>query len=497
MVAAAEQLTNQLVQDQASRVDGWANLVAGLGVIGRDKREHTFFAVDRTLGRQTIDSIYRGDAIGARIVETAARDMVRAWFTINVAPVDDEKAPITPAEASAMASGVQDKLDDIRARKEIGRALRWARLYGGSIIVVGLKDGQDDLAEPVNPDAIQDVIWLKALTRYQVNPGQNVDDFESEFFGRPELYEVLPFTKDGQARMVHASRILRFDGVDFPDDANLRSHDARWGDSVLFRAYNSLRDYHSGYQGAATLIHDFAQAVWGIPHLHDLISSGREDLIQSRIGIQDFVRSVTNAVMLDTSIGETFERKATPVTGLSDLLDRLSVKLSAASGMPMTLLYGTAPKGFATEDKSGQENWDDVISSMQTEDLQPELERLIGYVFAAKDGPSEGRTPETWSIDFAALTQATEAERATVRQTMANADGVYLDRGVVSPDEVAASRFASDGYSIETILDVEGRAEFEQTEGDLSPPEPEPPAPEPEAPEPAEEPPEEPGAEEA
>lgn len=497
MVETATDLSSKIVQDHALRVDGWANLVAGLGVIGRDKREHTFYAVDRTLGRETIDAMHRGDAISARIVETAARDMLRAWFAINVAPVDDEKSPITPAEASAMASGVQDKLDDLRARKELGRALKWARLYGGSIIVIGLKDGQDDLAQPVNPDAIQDVIWLKALTRYQVNPGENVDDFASEYFGRPELYEVLPFTKDGMAQMVHASRIMRFDGVDLPDDASLRSHDARWGDSVLFRVYNALRDYHASYSAAATLICDFAQVVWGIPRLHDLIADGREDLIQRRVGIQDFVRSVTNAVMIDPDLGETFERKATPVAGLPDLLDRQNLNLSAASGMAMTLLFGVAPKGFALEDKSGQDNWDDLVSSWQTEDLQPELERLIGYIFASKQGPSDGRTPETWSIDFAPLTQSTETERATVRQTMANADGVYLDRGVVSPDEIAASRFASDGYSIETTLDVEGREEFEQTEGELPPPEPEPEPEPPAVPEPAEEPPEEPGAEEA
>jgi phage-related protein (TIGR01555 family) len=476
MVKRIEEDAAQAVSDYTTRTDGWANLVVGLGVVGRDKREHTYFAHDRNLSRGNLDAINRADAIGARIIETPARDMLRAWFQINVSPVDDVQLPITPIEANTWASGVQDKLDDLKARRELGRALRWAGLYGGAVIVIGLDDGIEDLSEPVIPEKIRDIRWLKALTRYQVTPHEPIDDFDSEFFGQPDRYDILPFIRTGATTTVHASRLLRFDGVDLPPDANLQNRDSRWGDSVLVRAYNSLRDFHAGYDAAATLLYDFAQAVWGIPRLNDLISSGREDLVQSRVGIQDFVRGIMNAILIDPSLGETFERKATPVAGLPELLDRLGLKLSAASGMPMTLLLGIAPKGFANEDKSGQDNWDDIVAARQREELQPELERLIGYIFAAQQGPSDGRVPETWSLEFNPLTQTTANEQSQIRLAMANADAAYIDRDVVTADEVAASRFGSDGYSIETTLDVEKRREFEETEGEI---EPEPPAPPP------------------
>lgn len=458
MSAAAIQL-----HDLKTRIDGWANLVTGLGTVGRDKREHTYVTSPEELQRARLDAIYRGDAIGARIVDVPARDMLRAWFQIDIASTDDEANAITPEDAARWASGAQSKLDDLRARREVGRALKWRNLYGGSVVVIGAADGSE-LSKPVNLNLLQDIKWLRAMTCYQVKPGEKVDDPDSEFFGQPDLYKIEGLSADGSEE-VHASRVLRFDGVDLAE-GSASAISGGWGDPILLRCYSALRDFHAGYDSACQLMQDFAQTVWGLPGLHELIAADREDLVQQRIGIQDFCRSTINAVMVDAGLGETFERKPTPVTGLPELLDRQAIKLSAASGMALTLLLGIAPKGWANEDKSGQENWDDVIASMQEEDLRHPLDHLIELIFASKEGPSKGRVPETWSITFNPLKQQTEKENAETRKTMADADAVYLDRDVISSDEVAASRFGADGFSTETYLDIEAREEFSETEGE-------------------------------
>ena len=62
---------------------------------------------------------------------------------------------------------------------------------------------------------------------------------------------------------------------------------------------------------------------------------------------------------------------------------------------------------------------------------------------------------------FNPLWQMTEAERVDIRLKQSQADVAYINAQVLTPEEVASSRFGGDAYSIETKLDLEARAAFE------------------------------------
>lgn len=436
------------------KADGWVNFITGMGLAGRDKAAHGQFLPSRELLKSEIEDLYRGDSIARRIVDVLPGDMLREWWGVNVS--GDEDDPIDPADANRIAAGVQSEMKRLRARKEIKRGLKWGRMYGGAVVLIGVDDGQDDPQEPVKIEAVKKVKWLKAVHRHLVTPGPNVTDVDSEFFGQPEHYRFHGFNGESEVNMlVHASRVMRFDGIEIPEDSK-RTYLDRWNDSVFHGTQMAIADYQQGYRAASALIADFAQAVWAIPHLHELISENREDVIQRRISVQDFARSVVNAVLIDPDLGETFKREATPVAGLPDLLDRLSIHLSAHTGMPITKLLGTPPKGFASEDVTAKKNWADVVASEQEETLRSELEKLVHLIMVQSDGPI-GTAPALWSIEFNPLEQQTETERAALRKTIAEADAIWIDREVVTPDEAAASHFTSDGFEIEITLDAEAR----------------------------------------
>ena len=40
---------------------------------------------------------------------------------------------------------------------------------------------------------------------------------------------------------------------------------------------------------------------------------------------------------------------------------------------------------------------------------------------------------------------------------MSEADQRYVDSGILVPDEIAKSRFGSEEYSLETVIDIESR----------------------------------------
>jgi hypothetical protein len=83
----------------------------------------------------------------------------------------------------------------------------------------------------------------------------------------------------------------------------------------------------------------------------------------------------------------------------------------------------------------------------------PAYERFLRILFRAKAGPTKGIEPDNWTVSFPPLWQPTEQERATTRKMVAETDAIYYDMGVVTSSEVRSSRFGSDEYSSETVID--------------------------------------------
>lgn len=463
MGEAAESLDN-VVQMWTDRADSWLNLVTGLGVPGRDKAVHGFFGPAREFIQREVEDLYRGDAIAARIVDTLPNDAVANWYDVQIAALTETDEELDAKEVNRLSAGIQKEFRRLKLRTKGKKALRWDRLYGGAVLVMMIEDGQEP-DKPVRVENIKKVHALHPLHRYRVTQGPIETDPLSQHFGLPGSYVLHPRVANDPVgfQIVHADRVLRFLSIDLPEDAKRRTLD-NWGDSIFSRTHEALMDYQMAHRAAASLISDFAQAVWGIPHLTEMLAAKREELIQRRYAIQEFVRSTTNMVMVDTTLGETFERKTTPVNGLAELLDRTSLRLSAATGMNLTKLFGTPPKGFAAEDKSGDNNWDDQVASYQEEIVVPEFERLTLYLFAQKEGPAKGIIPSSWQLEANPLEQPTEKEKADVKKTTAETDAIYIDRGVLTTEEVADSRYTSEGYSTETTLNRESRSEFEESE---------------------------------
>src|SRR5690606_18828066 len=114
---------------------------------------------------------------------------------------------------------------------------------------------------------------------------------------------------------VHASRVLRFCGpVPSREDA---SKNNGWGQSIFDRLRAQLRDFGLSWGSAAALVQDFSQTVHGIKGLADLVAADNTGAIKRRLELMDLARSTIRAVLIDTE-GETFDRKATPVSGLPE-----------------------------------------------------------------------------------------------------------------------------------------------------------------------------------
>jgi phage-related protein (TIGR01555 family) len=127
------------------------------------------------------------------------------------------------------------------------------------------------------------------------------------------------------------------------------------------------------------------------------------------------------------------------------------LRLAAAARLPVSLLMGQAPAGMNATGESDIRFFYDQVRAEQ-EALKPKLERLI-KIISANDNAKV-------SIEFPALWQMTDREKAELRRMEAETDRIYLQEGVLLPEEVAIKRFSGGEYAI----DLTSRAELAHSE---------------------------------
>jgi phage-related protein (TIGR01555 family) len=420
-----------------SRRDGWENSLSGKGGT-KDPRTATRFGAGRIIKDTELSSLYRFNGVAKRIVNLPADDTTRNWFTITN---DDEKE-------------VSQKLEELKAQGRLNHALKMSRLYGGAIVIMGVNDG-GKLEDPVNEDRIKSVDYLTVFERRDVTiqPTDIENDIDSGNFGEPSLYEVMPRFGSTPFK-VHASRVLRFDGAELGWEEY--ESNGYWHDSVIQAAYEAVRQLGAVYDNSEFITEDFIQTVIKIKNIMQHMARDNGATLKERLELLALSRSIANAAIIDTE--EEYEKHSSTVSGLEVLLDRFMMALSAATGIPVTLLMGRSPAGENATGEADVRFYYDTIRSSQRNDFRPKVEKLIEYIWA-----SEGLTePETWAIEFRPLQEPSAKEESALYKETAEADALYITHQVLDPLVIGKYRFAGDRFNA-TPPSID-KEEFEEEE---------------------------------
>ena len=125
--------------------DGWMNLFSGMGTKA-DKRKSTIAVPNGFLRDAELEIIYADDGLGARIIDLLPDDMMKQGWHYEF---ENEK------EGFEKESKIYDDVfKEIKANDKISKALKWARLYGGALILLGVYDGEE-LDQPLNLNKIK------------------------------------------------------------------------------------------------------------------------------------------------------------------------------------------------------------------------------------------------------------------------------------------------------------------------------------------------------
>lgn len=421
----------KILREQHS--DSWMNVITGLGMSAYDKRVHTTMGMSNILDRQQLLDIFRSEGLGKKIVTMAANDMVREWFTIEGDP----------------SNSIIQVMNDISAKSKFKEALIWARLFGGSVILMGINDGKE-FEEPVNPDQIQSIDYLEVYERWSIQwvSTDLYNDPMKPNYGMPEWYELINQSTAERFR-VHASRILRFDGELLP--LIERRINQSWGDSVMQGVFTRLRGLCDGLAGTEHLLTDFVLGVLKVPNLQQMLSQpGGDDKIRNRMKALDMVKHIMNTLVMDKN--EEYERhSATATAGLEKLLSLSIDILSSVSGYPRVKLIGDQTKGIGGQASGNIRLYYDDIVAKQEDEILRQCERLTKYIMLSKRGPTKGKELESWGLVFNPLWQPTEEEDEKMRKLVSERDEIYAGMGL-PPEIILMSRFGGDSYSRELVL---------------------------------------------
>lgn len=443
-----KQHPNPKVPSDGQRVDGWENVATGLGVFGLDKRLGSSYCAKR-LTQPEAAELWAGDDIIARAVELIPDEMLREGFCVQVA------GDLERAEA------LDERHRELNTLEVVRTALYYARAFGGAGILLGADDGQD-WSLPLNLDRIKTCEWLSAYTPQELQAVTYYSDIKRPRYGDIATYRLVPEATPPsgypQLPIVHESRIVRLDGATTTRAQRLRGVHAGWDGSVLNRIVDVVRDFQAGWQGASIMLTDFSTPTLAIKGLARVLAGTPKDMQQltARARALELCRSIARVAIVDAD-GESFKRETTTVTGLSDLLDKLCNRLAAAVGVPVSLLMGEAPAGLNATGDANTRWFYDHVKSLQGRFALPPLKRITTVMQRAKNGPTGGKELKNWCVKFPELWQLTELEQVQAHKTQAEADVLYITNQVVTPEEIAKSRFGGDEYSTRTEIDVELR----------------------------------------
>lgn len=429
-------MTEKSETQELAFFDSFYNLVAQLGTT-KDKRVHGVFGYHE-IDDVELENMYEFDWLSGKVIEIPVDDATRNWRTIT-------------------APSIEDKLTEIReAEKRIGvkpvfnEAQKWADLYRGAVAFMILR-GDTPVEEPLDLNTIKegDLERLEVFDATQVSPYiENTNDITAPYYRKPSHYSA-----DGVSQ-VHASRVLRFDGIKLPWRAMSRR--GYWGASRLQRFYDALRNSRSVVDSIASMVFEAKLDVISVPNLYqELASPNGVTKIIERFRLADQVKSFNNMLLLDAK--EVFDRKATSFAGLGDLMQQYMVQNSAAADIPVTRLFGESAKGLNATGEGDERNYANRISSDQENKFDPPLYQF-DQVFARS---VLGYMPDDWKSTWNPLRQQTEQEVSEIEDKNSQRDERYLRNGVVT-EAVVAAQLQEDGvYSaiddeyVETLSQIE------------------------------------------
>jgi uncharacterized protein len=348
------------------RTDGLENVLSRKGTSSSKSGSKRFTASNK-LPAHTIRSIYESGGVGAKIITRVADDITRKGFEIK----------------DSNGEALIKKFNKLKGTSIFNQAIRWARAYGGSLIIMDVEDGKD-LESPLLPKSgghkINSLKVYEAGNTHQVQVESYIEDKYNSNYGDPEIYNISG--ADGSRFSIHSSRVIRLDGR--PLDTISRSKNNGWDGSELDVVYDSLLSMFSQLMSGEQVLDEMVIGTLKVENLDALcVDSEGEALLRKRMNLVDTSKSIENTIVID--INESYERHSVNLSGMSNLQQNAMTLVAGAADIPATFLYGSSPDGQNATGESDREQYFGKIDAERLYFYKPAILQLFEIMSGSDD----------------------------------------------------------------------------------------------------------------
>lgn len=430
------------------RQDGYTNLLNKYGTKQDNSTAYQYSQENFTNDLELI-RLYEGNGLFAKIIDRPSEEAVKHGLDIDYGDED-------------ISEYIDDRMDDLEFEDKFATAEKWARLYGGSIIVMLVDDGRG-LEEPLDWSNVRSIEELRVFERAIVQPDYSslynfhfIDTMETDKpFAEPEYYQV--FSLYGYFT-VHRSRCLVFRNGRLPEQTTNAIY-RYWGIPEYVKIKRALRECITSHEDGVKLLERSVQAIYKMKNLANMLSTADgEDKVLQRLQVIDMARGILNSIAIDND-GEDYDFKTLQMSGVKDVIDATCNMLSAVTNIPQTILFGRSPAGMNSTGEGDMENFYNMVENIQKQNMKKNVRTVIDLIL--KQGKLEGKIAEVpkYKVKFAALWSMSDTEKADIDNKKANTEytkaqtaQIYIDTTVVDPSEVRKSLATEGDMEIEEML---------------------------------------------
>ena len=446
-----------LIQKQAGkavrpyRADGYVNMMTRYGT-QKDASEQYKFVPEDAVPDELLTMYYEGNGLFAKIIDTPAEEAIKHGFELK--DVSDQ----------AVEDFYTEALDELDWEETAMTAIKWARLFGGSLAVMLINDGRG-LDEPLDWRHIQSIDDIRVFDRSVIQPDYTTlfnydprDPFSTRGsrLGLPEYYQI--FSKYGSFT-VHDSRCLVFQNGILPENTTNSIYQL-WGVPEYIRLHRAIRDAEVAHRSAPKMLDRSVQPIYKMQNLAaELATEEGESKVLRRLQVIDMARGLLNSLVIDAE-GEDYDFKTFQFSGINDVVSASCNMLSALSNIPQTILFGQAVGGMSSTDDTSMENYYNYVERIQRRMLKSNLRYLLSIIFQAGLATGEVDEVPKIKIKFNPLWSLSDVEQADLEQkreqtkfTRAQTAQIYVNMQAIDPSEVRQKLADSEEFDVEAMLD--------------------------------------------
>lgn len=323
--------------------DSFHTLMENAGAYRRDvtSRFNGYFFREPRLDYDALNSVYQSVPIVRRAIELITGHMFKNGVSFTI-----PDNPEATAEITSLAERVH--LKDLF---EEAAMITLINGCGGVLLV----------QENLNPTKPLQLRRLKGtMPKFSVIDGRfitttpELDPLSPDFY-KPKTYEVVGHSVD-------PSWFNAFYGL--PVSQVLKPMYKYMGMSLIENAYNAIVNDEIMNKAIPNIVYRSSVVNYKIMGLKESLKMGEEAQVLKYINTTENTKSLLNATITDGD--DAVEVVSRELAGLEGLDQRSAYRLSAALGVPATVLWGKSPDGMNATGQGDLENFYNFIEVWQT-----------------------------------------------------------------------------------------------------------------------------------